>query len=175
MRPPRSELSCCDVSLSRSGVGRQWKRENGQRTAAAACSVSRAFFKAFRSHDWSVTNDSRPKSEHPLAQASLRRLGKRAAQIVENLRLLHWDNCKVNFDRRMAYRYALRALRDGNDAANILKRYERALQECHALATDRTASRGQICRFELSSTVRRAKRFLANDAFPIAEPISPVI
>jgi len=71
----------------------------------------------------------------------------------------------------MAYRYAFRALRDGHDAANILKCYERALQECHALAADRTASRGQIRRFELSSTVRRAKRFFANDGLPKAERI----
>jgi hypothetical protein len=66
----------------------------------------------------------------------------------------------------MAYHYALRALRDGHDAAKILKCYEWALQECHALATDRTATRGQVRRFELSSTVRRAKRFLANDGLP---------
>ena len=94
---------------------------------------------------------------------------------MDNLRLLHWDNCKVNFDRRLAYRYALRARRDGHDAANILKCYKRALHECHALATDRTASRGQICRFELSSTVRRAKRFLANNRLPKAERLRRAI
>ena len=103
----------------------------------------------------------------------LRRLGKKAAQITDNLRRFHWDNCKVNFDRRLAYCYALGALRDGYDAAKILKCYERALQDCHALATDRTASRGQVCRFELSSTVRRAKRFLANDGLLTAERIGP--
>jgi hypothetical protein len=91
--------------------------------------------------------------------------------LQEDLRQLHWDNCKVNFDRRLAYRYVLRALREGHNAASIIKCYERALQECHALATDRTASRGQICRFELSSTVRRAKRFLANNRLSKAERI----
>ena len=82
---------------------------------------------------------------------------------MENLRLLHWDNCKVNFDRRLAYRYALRALRNDHEATNVLKCYERALLECHAFATDRTANRGQVYRFELSLTVARARKFLAND------------
>ena len=105
----------------------------------------------------------------------MQRLKSQAARITENLRQLHWDNCKVDFDRRLAYRYALGALRDGYDAAKILKCYERALQECHALATDRTASRGQICRFELSSTVLRAKRFLANNRLSKAERIRRAI
>jgi hypothetical protein len=109
--------------------------------------------------------------EPQTTSAGLPRLERLAGRITEDLRQLHWDNCKVNFDRRLAYRYVLRALRDGYDAANILRCYERALQECHALATDRTASRGQICRFELSSTVRRAKRFLANNRFPGPERI----
>jgi hypothetical protein len=118
-----------------------------------------------------VIDDSASIPEPQTTSAGWRRLERKAARITENLRQLHWDNCKVNFDRRLAYRYALRALRDGHDAANILKCYERALQKCHAFATDRTASRGQICRFELSSTVRRAKRFLANDGLPRAERI----
>ena len=63
--------------------------------------------------------------------ASLQRLKSQAARITENLRQLHWDNCKVDFDRRLAYRYAFGGLRDRYDAAKILKCYERALQECH--------------------------------------------
>ena len=121
-----------------------------------------------------MTDDSISIPGSQTKSAGLQRLKSQAARITENLRQLHWDNCKVNFDRRLAYRYALRALRDGYDAAKILKCYERALQECHALATDRTASRGQICRFELSSTVRRAKRFLANNRLPKAERICRV-
>src|SRR5262245_54089228 len=62
-----------------------------------------------------------------------------AARITKDLWQLHWDNCKVNFDRTLAHRYVLRALREGHNAASILKCYERALQECHAMATDRTA------------------------------------
>ena len=118
-----------------------------------------------------VTDDSISIPGSETKSASLQRLKSQASRITENFRQLHWDNCKVDFDRRLAYRYALRALRDGYDAASILKCYERALHECHALATDRTASRGQVCRFELSSTVRRAKRFLGNNRFPRPERI----
>ena len=122
-----------------------------------------------------MTDCSRSIPEPQTTSAGLRRLEKQAARITEDLRQLHWDNCKVNFDRRLAHRYAFGALRDGYDTAKILKCYERALQECHALATDRTASRGQICRFELCSTVRRAERFLANNRLPRAERIRRVI
>jgi hypothetical protein len=122
-----------------------------------------------------VTHVSLSIPEPQTTSAGLPRLERQAGRITEDLRQLHWDNCKVSFDRRLAYRYALRALRDGYDAAKILKCYERALQECHALATDRTASRGQICRFELSSTVRRANRFLANNRLPTAERIRRAI
>lgn len=118
-----------------------------------------------------VTDDSISIPGSQTKSASLQRLKSQAARITEDLRQLHWDNCKVDFDRRLAHRYAFGALRDGYDAAKILKGYERALQECHALATDRTASRGQICRFELSSTVRRAKRFLASNRLPKTERI----
>jgi hypothetical protein len=118
-----------------------------------------------------VTHVSPLISEPQTTSAGLPGLERQAGRITEDLRQLHWDNCKANFDRRLAYRYVLRALREGHNAARILKCYERALQECHALATDRTASRGQICRFELSSTVRRAKRSLARNQFPGPERI----
>lgn len=69
----------------------------------------------------------------------------------------------MTFDRTLAFRYVWQSLRAGHDAANIVKYYETALHECHALATDRTAHRGYVCRFELSSTISRARQSLELD------------
>jgi hypothetical protein len=102
----------------------------------------------------------------------MRRLGRRAAQIAGELRLFHWDNCKVDFDRGAAFRYAWGALRDGHEAKDIASSYDRALHECHAFATDRTAHCGQICRFDASSTVSRARTFLGKDGLTRAQRIS---
>jgi hypothetical protein len=116
------------------------------------------------------TNESKPsKSKGRGTSPNIRGLGGRAAQITEELRNLHWDNCKVNFDRAMAYRFAFGAVRDGHAAEKIVRSYERALHECHALATDRTASRGYVFRFDLSSTVSRARKFLASDGLSRTE------
>lgn len=87
------------------------------------------------------------------------------------LRTLHWDNCKVIFDRDLAFRYVWRALRVGHDTADIVKCYETALHECHALATNRTAHRGYISRFELSSTVSRARKSLEKDGLSSDERV----
>jgi hypothetical protein len=103
--------------------------------------------------------------------AELNRMRGRATDLVDDLEGLHWDNCKVIFDRYMAFRFIWKALREGHDGARIFACYERALFECHALATDRTASRGQVCKFELSSTVSRASKHLAHDGLTTVERV----
>lgn len=101
----------------------------------------------------------------------MRRLGRKAAHVTAELHRLHWDNCKVEFDREAAFRFVWGSLRDGHDVADILRHYERALYECHAIATDRTASRGEVCRFEIFSTVHRARAFLSGDGLSKDERI----
>ena len=67
-------------------------------------------------------------------------------------------NCKVNFDRMVRVESPTR------QATTLTTlNYGRVLQKCHALARERTASPGQIRRFELSPTVRRAKRLSVNN------------
>jgi hypothetical protein len=149
MNPLHSSRSGSTYSLARERENRSLGVRSNQRAGSDVLLHSWSRLVSDRSHCRRVTDNSPPIPGPQTTSVGWRRLESQAARITENLRQLHWDNCKVNFDRRLALRYALRALRDGYDAANILKCYERALQECHALATDRTASRGQICRFEL--------------------------
>ena len=97
------------------------------------------------------------------------RLQRRAAVLARELEQLHWDNCKVIFRQKLAFTFALGGLLDGHEANDIASSYERALHECHAFATDRTAHLGQICRFEPSSTVSRARKFLKKDGLTPAQ------
>ncbi len=102
---------------------------------------------------------------------SSHRIQRRAAVLAQELEGLHWDNCKVIYQRGLTFAFALGALRDGHDAKVIVKCYDRALHECHAFATDRTAHLGHVCRFELSSTVSRARKHLNRDGLTPAQRV----
>ncbi len=99
------------------------------------------------------------------------RLQRRAAVLMQGLERLHWDNCKVIYRRGLAFTFALGALREGHEATDIATAYDRALHECHAFATDRTAHCGQVHRFEPSSTVSRARKILKMDGLTRAQRI----
>lgn len=125
-----------------------------------------------------MQHDEESRSEEQIGDAEENRLPKRqlssrlqrrAAVLAQELGQLHWDNCKVIYRRRLAFAFALGALRDGHEAKDIKNSYDRALHECHAFATDRTAHRGQVCRFELSSTVSRARKSLQKDGLTHAQ------
>ena len=91
------------------------------------------------------------------------RLRKKAFALLRSLASAHWDNCKVIFTRRTAYRYALRALTDGHEERRILSCYSDALFVCHGFAVDQAGSTGKIAFFNLSSTVTKARQLLAKD------------
>lgn len=55
--------------------------------------------------------------------------------------------------------------------AQIRSAYENALVQCHALACDKAASKGEICWFNLSSTVSKARRALAKDGLTRTERV----
>jgi hypothetical protein len=90
-------------------------------------------------------------------------LRRRAFVMIEELEALHWDNCKVRFARRTAFCYIFSALRGGHDRKRIVSCYQQALEQSHGFAVDRGASLGQIVFFELSSTVSKARKALAQD------------
>ena len=90
-------------------------------------------------------------------------LRKRAFAMLGPLAGCHWDNCKVTFARRTAFRFALASLTDGHRAERILSCYADALYVCHGFAVDRAASTGKIAFFNLSSTVVKARKLLARD------------
>lgn len=96
---------------------------------------------------------------------ALKRLKGKAFQLADELKKLHWDNCKVQFNSRIAFRFAFEALRDGHSQERILFCYEKSLVVCHGLAVDQAARTGQICFFVLSSTVSKARRMLASDGW----------
>lgn len=91
------------------------------------------------------------------------RLRRKAFALLPRLASRHYDNCKVVFSRRAAFRYALGALRDGHKQARIESAYEDALLVCHAFAVDRSASLGEVVFYNASSTVKKARERLAAD------------
>ena len=90
-------------------------------------------------------------------------LRKKAFAMLKPLAGCHWDNCKVTFARRTAFRFALTSLTDGHPAERILSCYADALYVCHGFAVDQAASTGKIRFFNLSSTVVKARKLLARD------------
>lgn len=90
-------------------------------------------------------------------------LRKKAFAMLKRLADCHWDNCKVTFASRTAYRFALKALTDGHEETRILSCYSDALFVCHGFAVDQAASTGRITFFNLSSTVMKARQLLAKD------------
>ena len=98
-------------------------------------------------------------------------LRKKAFAMLELLAGCHWDNCKVTFARRTAFRFALAALTDGHRAERILSCYADALYVCHGFAVDQAASTGKIAFFNLSSTVVKARKLLARDGLTRRERV----
>lgn len=92
-----------------------------------------------------------------------RRLRNKAFSLLPQLEANHWDNCKVRWNRRTAFCYVFKALRNGHETDRILRCYEKALHICHGLAVDKAASSGQITFFEISSTVSKAREMLSSD------------
>ena len=90
-------------------------------------------------------------------------LRKRGFAMLEPLAACHWDNCKVTFASRTAFRFALTSLTEGHRAERILSCYADALYVCHGFAVDQAASTGKIGFFNLSSTVVKARKLLARD------------
>lgn len=90
-------------------------------------------------------------------------LRTKAFSLLRGLGACHWDNCKVTFVSRTAFRYAHRALRDGHESERILSCYADALVVCHGFAVDRACSAGHITFFAPSSTVSKAAGLLAKD------------
>ena len=99
------------------------------------------------------------------------RLCRKAFSLLSRLRECHYDNCKVRFASRTAYRYALRALQDGHDQTRIVGSYEAALFVCHGFAVDRAAHIGKVVHFNLSSTVSKARKLLAKDGLSRPERV----
>jgi len=99
-------------------------------------------------------------------------LRRKAFAMLGRLSCLHWDNCKVIFSRRTAFCYTLEALTAGHEERRILECYERALFICHGQAVDFAVSTGDIVRFNLSSTVTKARRMLMTDGLTSCERVS---
>ncbi len=136
----------CDISLPGEGCGAtQPLNSNGAVRLNSAGAGSRC---------------SAPGAGIPDA---LKRLKGKAFYLVDELKKLHWDNCKVQFNSLIAFRFAFEALRNGHSQKRILFCYEKSLVVCHGLAVDHAARTGQICCFALSSTVSKARRMLAAD------------
>ena len=98
-------------------------------------------------------------------------LRRRAFAMLEPLAGCHWDNCKVTFARRTAFRFALSALTDGHRVERIVSSYADALYVCHGFAVDQAASTGKIAFFNLSSTVVKAHKLLARDGLTRADRV----
>ena len=91
------------------------------------------------------------------------RLSRKAFSLISRLQGCHYDNCKVRFASRTAYRYALRALQDGHDQSRVVGCYADALFVCHGFAVDRAAHIGKVVHFNPSSTVSKARGLLTKD------------
>jgi len=98
-------------------------------------------------------------------------LRKRAFAMLEPLADCHWDNCKVIFARRTAFRFALTSLTDGHRAERIVSCYADALYVCHGFAVDQAASTGKIAFFNLSSTAVKARERLSRDGLTRRERV----
>ena len=112
---------------------------------------------------WRDVAQWRGWEEDAARRKSASALRKRAFAMLEPLAGCHWDNCKVTFARRTAFRFALASLTDGHRAERIVSCYADALYVCHGFAVDQAASTGKIAFFNLSSTVVKARKVLARD------------
>jgi hypothetical protein len=72
---------------------------------------------------------------------------------------IHYDNCKIAYEPKMAFCYARRALKNGCTKQDIIRCYDWALHDCHAMCVDidpLTSAGG----WRASSTIHRAERLL---------------
>jgi hypothetical protein len=114
---------------------------------------------------------SRDEKQKPRADCGRSRLARKAFSLLRRSQSCHYDNCKVTFSARTAYRYALRALVEGHDQECIVRCYEDALFVCHGFAVDRAASTGKVVFFNPSSTILKARKLLAKDGLTREERV----
>lgn len=69
----------------------------------------------------------------------------------------HYDNCKIRFSMAHGFNYALRELQAGCKRRTIVKAYQMALEQMHAVAVDAGETKAN---WSASSTVSRAGRIL---------------
>lgn len=89
-------------------------------------------------------------------------IARLAGAKIRDLSRSHWDNCKVVFDRRLAWSYLYDAFIAGHRFNEVHRAYDRALRECHGLATDMILD-GKLSRSERflpTSTIARARQRL---------------
>jgi len=110
--------------------------------------------------------------EDAARRKSAPRLRKKSFAMLALLAGCHWDNCKVTFARRTAFRFALASLTDGHQAERILSCYADALYVSHGFAVDQAASTSKITFFNLSSTVLKARALLARDGLTRKERVA---
>jgi len=72
---------------------------------------------------------------------------------------LHYDNCRIMFEIRMAIAYCKQALADGCRKHDIIRCYDDALHDCHAMSQDLDPYR-QDGVWRASSTISRARKLL---------------
>jgi hypothetical protein len=125
-----------------------------------------AIYRAVSKGYQQVVNGPRPL-RNGISPKGSARLRRKTGAIVDRLERLHWDNCKVQFDRGTAWNFVFESIRAGHSEKRILNAYDIALHRLHGTATDL----GQT--FALSSTVARARKWLdAQDSLSPAERIS---
>lgn len=114
-------------------------------------------------HFWDrVTKGVFPKekqrTKHDKVESDLR-IRRLAFVIARNdLRKLHWDNCKCRHTMQHSFNYAFRELKHGCNRRTIVKAYDMALEEVHAIAVDQMVTEPGA--WIPSSVVSRAGRIL---------------
>jgi len=88
----------------------------------------------------------------PLGNKKLR---AKAHATKRRMQRLHWDNCKVRFDKAVVFSFAVSALAAGFLESDVITAYDRALHQNHGRATDCQAI------WDTGSTVSDARRLLA--------------
>jgi len=71
---------------------------------------------------------------------------------------LHYDNCRITFEMPFAVAYCKQALKQGCKRQDIIRCYDDALHDCHAMSQDLDPYREDVWR--ASSTISRARKLL---------------
>ena len=100
------------------------------------------------------------------------RMSRLAIFLARNeLQSCFWDNCKVSPMMGFLYNYSLRSLEKGCNRRTIVKAFDIALHEVHAIAVDKMVT--QPGSWPPSSTIARASKILAeNDCHNRFKPSS---